>query len=169
MRRHEDTQWSSVVARVAPHNPREMGVVLELFVPRQPKRLPDATNSFALDSPGIGRSRRTLSQPASPSHPLFSSVPFLDFARRIVPLSAALLLWGGPLAAEPPVIPIGLDAYRQWERWPEERIGVHAYMRSTYDRKGGNERDDASHYLYQLAEDKDVTIDVAGRAVLCPL
>ncbi len=43
-------------------------------------------------------------------------------------------------AAEPPVIPVGLDAYRQWERWPVERIGVRAYMRSTYDRRGGNER-----------------------------
>ena len=41
-------------------------------------------------------------------------------------------------AAEPPVIPIGLDAYRHWERWPYQRIGARAYMRSTYDRRGGN-------------------------------
>src|SRR5437762_607664 len=27
-------------------------------------------------------------------------------------------------AAEPPVIPIGLDAYRQWDRWPYQRIGA---------------------------------------------
>ena len=31
-------------------------------------------------------------------------------------------------AEEPPVIPVGLDAYRQWERWPYQRIGraLHA-------------------------------------------
>jgi hypothetical protein len=39
-------------------------------------------------------------------------------------------------------------------------------MRSTYDRKGGNERADASHYLYQLAEDKNVTLDVVGPGIL---
>jgi hypothetical protein len=69
-------------------------------------------------------------------------------------------------AAEPPVIPIGLDAYRRWEHWPDQRIGVRAYMRSTYDRRGGNERADASHFLYQLAEDKNVTLDVVGPGVL---
>ena len=69
-------------------------------------------------------------------------------------------------SVEPPVIPVGLDAYRMWERWPVERIGVRAYMRSTYDRKGGNERADAGHFLYQLAEDKNVTLDVAGPGVL---
>ena len=68
--------------------------------------------------------------------------------------------------AELPVIPVGLDAYRDWDQWPVQRIGVRAYMRSTYDRKGGNERADASHYLYQLAEDKNVTLDVAGPGVL---
>jgi hypothetical protein len=47
-----------------------------------------------------------------------------------------------------PEIPVGLDAYRRWEDWPMLRPGVRAYMRSTYDRKGGNERADASHYLY---------------------
>ncbi len=51
--------------------------------------------------------------------------------------------------AQPPVIPVGMDAYRQWERWPYQRIGARAYMRSTYDRAGGNERADASHFLYQ--------------------
>ena len=69
-------------------------------------------------------------------------------------------------AAETPAIPVGLDAYRQWDQWPVQRIGVRAYMRSTYDRKGGNERADASHYLYQLAEHKNVTLDVAGNGVL---
>src|SRR5271169_381783 len=69
------------------------------------------------------------------------------------------------LAAQPP-IPVGLDAYRLWERWPYQRIGVRAYMRSTYDRAGGNERADASHFLYQLAEDRNVTLDVQGPGVL---
>ena len=36
--------------------------------------------------------------------------------------------------AGPPVIPIGLDAYRMWDKWPSQRIGARAYMRST-DRK----------------------------------
>jgi hypothetical protein len=67
---------------------------------------------------------------------------------------------------EPPVIPVGLDAYRQWERWPCQRLGVRAYMRSTYDRRGGNEGADASHFLYQLADDFNVTLDVAGPGVL---
>src|ERR1051325_1159647 len=69
-------------------------------------------------------------------------------------------------AAEPPEIPVGLDAYRQWQRWPAQRIGARAYMRSTYDRRGGNEGADASHFLYQLADDRNVTLDVAGPGVL---
>ena len=71
------------------------------------------------------------------------------------------------LAAEPPAIPVGLDAYRQWDRWPFQRIGVRAYMRSTYDRKGGNDGSDASHFLYQSADDFNVALDVAGAGVLC--
>jgi hypothetical protein len=67
---------------------------------------------------------------------------------------------------EPPVIPIGLDAYRQWDRWPYQRIGARAYMRSTYDRRGGNEGADASHFLYQLSDDNNVTLDVAGPGIL---
>ena len=69
-------------------------------------------------------------------------------------------------AAESPTIPVGLDGYRQWERWPYQRIGERAYMRSTYDRRGGNEGADASHFLYQLADDFNVTLDVAGPGVL---
>ncbi|MBV9470379.1 MAG: DUF2961 domain-containing protein [Abitibacteriaceae bacterium] len=71
-----------------------------------------------------------------------------------------------PVATEPPVIPVGLDAYRMWEHWPEQRIGVRAYMRSTYDRRGGNEGADASHFLYQLGDTANVTLDVAGPGVL---
>jgi hypothetical protein len=43
---------------------------------------------------------------------------------------------------------------------------MRAYMRSTYDRKGGNESADASHFLYQLADDKNVTLDIQGPGVL---
>ncbi|MCA1574192.1 MAG: DUF2961 domain-containing protein, partial [Acidobacteria bacterium] len=68
--------------------------------------------------------------------------------------------------AVPPVIPVGLDSYLMWERWPYQRIGARAYMRSTYDRAGGNEGVDASHFLYQLADDFNVTLDVEGPGVL---
>lgn len=77
---------------------------------------------------------------------------------------AAVVVAGSP--GESPVIPVGLDAYRQWERWPYQRIGARAYMRSTYDRRGGNEGADASHFLYQRADDFNVTLDVAGPGVL---
>ena len=69
-------------------------------------------------------------------------------------------------ATESPTIPVGLDAYRQWQHWPVQRIGVRAYMRSTYDRSGGNEGADASHFLYQLTDDQNVTLDVAGSGIL---
>ena len=39
---------------------------------------------------------------------------------------------------------------------PKSGIGARAYMRSTYDRAGGNERADASHFLYQEADDFNV-------------
>src|SRR5438874_8875378 len=84
-----------------------------------------------------------------------------------VAITISFLLFAFPaLAVEPPVVPIGLDAFRQWERWPYQRIGVRAYMRSTYDRRGGNEGADASHFLYQLAENKNVTLDIQGAGVL---
>jgi len=70
-------------------------------------------------------------------------------------------------APEPPVIPVGLDAFRLWERWPYQRIGARTYMRSTYDRCGGNEGADASHFLYQLAEDRNVALDIQGPGILC--
>jgi hypothetical protein len=68
--------------------------------------------------------------------------------------------------AQPPTIPVGADAYRMWERWPYQRIGARAYMRSTYDRSGGNERADASHFLYQEADDFSVALDVESPGVL---
>ena len=76
-------------------------------------------------------------------------------------------LLGSPVrAGEPPVIPVGLDTYRMWDRWPYVRIGARTYMRSTYDRRGGNEGADASHFLYQLADDKNVSLDVQGAGIL---
>ena len=38
-------------------------------------------------------------------------------------------------------------------------------MRSTYDRRGGNEGADASHFLYQAADDLNVALDVQGPGV----
>jgi hypothetical protein len=73
---------------------------------------------------------------------------------------------GNIRADEPPTIPIGLDAYRQWDHWADQRIGARAYMRSTYDRTGGNENADASHFLYQTADDFNVSLDVEGPGVL---
>jgi hypothetical protein len=81
-------------------------------------------------------------------------------------LGLVLALPAGTPGEEPPVIPVGPDAYRLWESWPAQRIGARAYMRSTYDRRGGNEGADASHFLYQLADDANVTLDVEGPGVL---
>lgn len=80
---------------------------------------------------------------------------------------AALLGTGMMHGAETPVIPVGADAFLQWQRWPVLRIGARSYMRSTYDRRGGNEGADASHFLYQQADDFNVTLDVQGAGVLC--
>jgi hypothetical protein len=86
---------------------------------------------------------------------------------RSVAVFIGMMLMGNPgFAADPPPIPIGLDAYRMWEKWPYQRIGARAYMRSTYDRRGGNEGADASHFLYQLADDFNVTLDLVGPGVL---
>jgi hypothetical protein len=81
-------------------------------------------------------------------------------------LACLLVAISSSASAQAPVVPVGLDAYRMWDRWPYQRIGVRAYMRSTYDRTGGNERADASHFLYQLAEDRNVTLDVEGPGLL---
>ena len=81
-------------------------------------------------------------------------------------LPLALLAAAAAFAAQPPVIPVGYDAYRMWDRWPYQRVGARAYMRSTYDRSGGNESADASHFLYQTADDFNVTLDVQGAGIL---
>lgn len=82
-------------------------------------------------------------------------------------IGGVLVLFSPVITAdEPPEIPIGLDAYRQWERWPYHRIGVRAYLRSTYDRRGGNEGADTSHFLYQQADDFNVALDLEGPGIL---
>ncbi len=86
---------------------------------------------------------------------------------RVLAIGFALVLGSSTSRAQQtPVIPVGLDAYRMWERWPCLRLGARAYMRSTYDRKGGNEGADASHFLYQLRDDSNVALDVEGPGVL---
>lgn len=62
----------------------------------------------------------------------------------------------------PPTLAVGLDAYRQWDRLPLVRLGARTYMRSTYDRAGGNEGADASHFLRQERADFNVALDVEG-------
>jgi hypothetical protein len=69
-------------------------------------------------------------------------------------------------AQDPPIIPVGFDAFRQWDHWPYLRIGTRTQMRSTYDRTGGNESADASHFLREDAPDHWVTLDVTGPGVL---
>jgi hypothetical protein len=67
---------------------------------------------------------------------------------------------------ELPIVPVGDDAYLMWDRLPNHRIGVRAFMRSTYDRTGGNRDADASHFLYQQQDDFNVALDAAGPGVL---
>src|SRR5918994_3364252 len=81
-------------------------------------------------------------------------------------LLVCVLASAGPPRAADPAVPVGLDAYSQWERWPQQRIGVRAYMRSTYDRDGFNRTADASHFLYAERPDFNVALDVLGRGVL---
>jgi hypothetical protein len=65
-----------------------------------------------------------------------------------------------------PKLPTGYDAYLRWDQWPMQRIGARTYMRSTYDRTGGNEGADASHFLFMKGEDYNVSLDVTGRGIL---
>ncbi len=46
------------------------------------------------------------------------------------------------------------------------RIGARTYMRSTYDRAGGNEGADASHFIRQESDGTFTTLDVTGTGVL---
>ena len=67
-------------------------------------------------------------------------------SRAAAGLSLALLAAAGVRAqdseppvvspVEPPVIPVGLDAYRRWDLWAHQRIGARAYMRTKRDKMG---------------------------------
>lgn len=85
-------------------------------------------------------------------------------AASIVPPSASPAEHGTP--RWPPAPPVGLNAYLEWARWPYQRIGIRAYMRSTYDRNGLNRTADASHFLYGEGPDFNVTVDVLGPGIL---
>ena len=92
---------------------------------------------------------------------------------RVALLSASVGLFPLPRAISEenttnlaPIIPVGDDAYLQWERLPYQRLGVRARMQSTFDRTGGNRDADASHFLYQQADDFHVTLDVRGPGIL---
>ncbi|HKS38535.1 MAG TPA: DUF2961 domain-containing protein [Verrucomicrobiae bacterium] len=78
------------------------------------------------------------------------------------------LVWAAELreTAEPPVIPVGYDAFLQWEQWPMLRVGVRAYMRSTFDRTGGNHFADAAHYIRQVDDQHSVALDEQGPGIL---
>ena len=65
-----------------------------------------------------------------------------------------------------PTLPVGYDAYLRWDQWPLQRIGNRAYMRSTYDRTGGNTAADMSNFLFMKEEDHNVTLDVSGRGAM---
>jgi hypothetical protein len=67
---------------------------------------------------------------------------------------------------DPPAVPIGFDAYRVWDRMFQIRLGTRTYMTSTYDRAGGNEGVDASHFLRQEPGDRHVVLDLEGPGVL---
>src|SRR5438874_11090753 len=54
------------------------------------------------------------------------------------------------VTTEPPEIAIGYDAFLRGEQWPALRIGVRAYMRSTFDGTGGNHLEDAAYYIRQM-------------------
>ncbi|MGH7297284.1 MAG: hypothetical protein ACRELB_20260, partial [Polyangiaceae bacterium] len=64
-----------------------------------------------------------------------------------------------------PVLQVGDDAFRRWDLWPAQRIGMRAVMRSTYDRSGGNEAADASHFLRETAS-SFVALDLQGQGEL---
>jgi hypothetical protein len=81
----------------------------------------------------------------------------------VVAASSAI---GVPPADLPPTIPFGADAITQWEQWPYLRIGVRAYMRSTFDRTGGNFYADAAHYLRQTDDGLSVALDERGPGIL---
>jgi hypothetical protein len=103
--------------------------------------------------------------------------PLIDFLAvlllRVAVLCPGVVLFATPRTAAAegaadaaPMIPVGDDAYLQWERLPYQRLGVRGRMQSTFDRTGGNRDADASHFLYQQADDFNVALDARGPGVL---
>lgn len=94
--------------------------------------------------------------------------------RRNAGLSLVLFLFAAGACAQdrklpsprPAEIPFGLDAFTQWERWPYLRIGVRCYMRSTFDRAGGNDNADAAHFIRQIDDTHNVALDELGPGIL---
>lgn len=82
------------------------------------------------------------------------------------PLDAApdVSLDVSPDADLPPVL-VGDDSIRFWDRMPYLRIGTRTVMLSTFDRAGGNEDADASHYI-RHAGALAIPVDLAGPGVL---
>jgi hypothetical protein len=72
---------------------------------------------------------------------------------------------GTSIESDNPTVPTGFDAYRQWDRWPYLRVGTRTVMRSTYDRAGGNEGADSSHFL-RVTPTRAVALDLEGSGVL---
>lgn len=89
----------------------------------------------------------------------------LSLAIIVFPLLVCAQQWKQKEDPDLPIIPVGLDAYRMWNQWPIQRIGVRTYMRSTYDREGGNQSADASHFLFANEENQNISIDVKGKGV----
>jgi hypothetical protein len=71
-----------------------------------------------------------------------------------------------PPSNRPPQIPVGFDAFTEWQRWPYLRIGARCYMRSTFDRSGGNDNADAAHFIRQIDDTHNVVIDETGPGIL---
>jgi hypothetical protein len=91
-------------------------------------------------------------------------IPVLSILSALIVSSVAIS--ATPPSTEPPAIPIGLDAFTQWERWPYLRIGVRSYMRSTFDRTGGNHYADAAHFIRQIDDTHNVVLDELGPGIL---
>ena len=64
-----------------------------------------------------------------------NSIP--DIVRWLGICGVILVGQEGRAAEDLPPIPVGMDTYPSWDRWANQRIGMRAYMRSTYDRRGG--------------------------------
>src|SRR5437763_5785866 len=91
---------------------------------------------------------------------------FLGVLGGLMAVSAAKAQSASPPSRRPPQIPIGADAFTQWQRWPYLRIGVRCYMRSTFDRSGGNDNADATHFIRQMDDSHNVALDEAGPGIL---